>query len=233
MDDEERKDDEEEHRSKKLFFTVSTPIIIIFVNMFIIIAIRYLLDRPYLQQQQQQQQLLSNASSSSFDYRKNRIDNLLLANDGRLRQQLTTFLGVFATTFCFCCCCCFCCGGQICLCFTKCHPKHWRAEEVVEETTQQQHLRRKATIAGLQSVRKATLTGIQSVRPTIATTDISYANIGFEADLDRHERLNAQRMDTITLPEIKVTDSHGRPSVTEYPAEFGNRFGKLTETYML
>jgi hypothetical protein len=197
MDKEEQSTAERRRRSQHQIFSISTAIIIIFVNLFIIIVIRYLLDRSY-----QHQKLLTNTTTTTDNIRKNRIDTLLLANDGLIRQQLSIFIGIFATTFCFCCCCCFCCGGQMCLCFTKCHPRYWRQQPDAEIDQQQQPIRRKITVVDFSAIR------------TAAATDRAHRNYGFEADLDRYEKKMSRA--AAALPEIKVTDSHGIQRKTKY-----------------
>uniref|UniRef100_A0A914UX64 Uncharacterized protein n=1 Tax=Plectus sambesii TaxID=2011161 RepID=A0A914UX64_9BILA len=56
-----------------------------------------------------------------------------IIKDGRSRELVAGFLGVFVMTFCFCCCGCFCCGGRVCGIKDShelLYVKNWRRKKV-------------------------------------------------------------------------------------------------------
>ncbi|VDK79737.1 unnamed protein product [Litomosoides sigmodontis] len=81
-------EEKEPGKPKNWSYTVTIITLIMFLNVAVIIVCRILLDSH----DQNGQHWL----------------------DGKLRENLTLFLGMFAMSFCFYCCCCFCCGGSLC-----------------------------------------------------------------------------------------------------------------------
>ncbi|VDN58679.1 unnamed protein product [Dracunculus medinensis] len=80
-------DEEEPGKPKNWGCTIAIIASMTIVNIAIFIICRILLD-----------------SEDEFD------EPLL---QGKLRDDITFFLGMFSMTFCFGCCCCFCCGGAV------------------------------------------------------------------------------------------------------------------------
>lgn len=80
-------DEEEPGKPKNWGCTIAIISLMMMVNITIFVVCRVLLD-------------------SEDEY-----DEPIL--QGKLREDVTYFLGIFSMTFCFGCCCCFCCGGAV------------------------------------------------------------------------------------------------------------------------
>ncbi|VDM28905.1 unnamed protein product [Toxocara canis] len=80
-------DEEEPGKPKNWGCTVAIIVLMMTVNIAVLIVCRVLLDS------------------------ENEFDEPVL--QGKLRDDITMFLGIFSMTFCFGCCCCFCCGGAV------------------------------------------------------------------------------------------------------------------------
>ncbi|KAM3727884.1 ATPase with bromodomain protein [Dirofilaria immitis] len=51
--------------------------------------------------------------------------------EGRAREYLTLFLGIFSMSFCFYCCCCFCCGGSVCRWIANWHHNYFHPSKLL------------------------------------------------------------------------------------------------------
>ncbi|VDN92060.1 unnamed protein product [Brugia pahangi] len=108
-------EEEEPGKPKNWGYTITIITLVMLLNITIIITCRILLD--------------------SHD------ENNHYWLEGKVRENLVLFLGMFAMSFCFYCCCCFCCGGSLCRWIAKWYGKCFdpsnllsTATKTVEET---------------------------------------------------------------------------------------------------
>ena len=92
--------EEEPGKPQNWCCTITVIAIVSLINLAVFVVIRVLLDT------------------------ENEFDEPVV--QGKLREDLTQFLGIFSLTFCFGCWCCFCCTGNCLKCFVFLNPKRWK-----------------------------------------------------------------------------------------------------------